>query len=431
MARRRVAFSFVIIFAGFSLLPGCDRSIIQSAEDNETEADSGDTSSVQSSDEDDNVATDKQRDEKTDRETDEETDEETATKGSDDSNRDGDTSDENTQDTAGNDSASLIDMETSTETDDQPDDTNTMDADTDSETEYPESPVEWTQVAPCDDYESGNNIGTLFTGADEISGMVQSRYYEDVLWIHEDANQLASLYAMTKDGRWLGNWVVESDTPIDDWEDIAIEAVEGEPAYLWLGDIGNNEVRENDPNDPPRESIMIVRVREPDFEFPEEGDSVFGVVAEIESFIFTYPDEPHDAEAIALDPLTGDLYVFAKEMKAEAKVFVARAPVESEELEEVTTISMFMTTGADFSMTGDELLVRNYSEAFYWERAADEAWLDAILRDPKSISLDEDGSQAESICFSPDASGFYTVSERRDVDGDDPIPIVYYRKRCE
>ena len=47
-------------------------------------------------------------------------------------------------------------------------------------------------------------------------------------------------------------------------------------------------------------------------------------VEEAEEFRLSYPDGPHDAEALLVDPVTGDLFIVTKE-KQRARVYTVAA----------------------------------------------------------------------------------------------------------
>ena len=276
-------------------------------------------------------------------------------------------------------------------------------------------------TAPCADYEDGVVVGTLFAAIEEASGMVSSRRQQDVLWLHEDANNTPSLFAIRPDGSLLGEWLIDVEQRIEDWEDIAIQPVANGPDVIWVGDIGDNEAREQDPAKPPRSFIQVMGIGEPTVDMNDIPNAKRIDTAEV--FTLTYPDRPHDAEAMSIDPTTGDLYIFTKEQTAPATIFRAKSPIQSGELEAVAAIDMTWIDGADFAMGGKELIIRNYFFANYWERPGETAWIDVLQNAATRVSLERE-PMGESIAFTADASGFYTVSE-----GEAP-PIYFYEKGC-
>jgi hypothetical protein len=68
----------------------------------------------------------------------------------------------------------------------------------------------------------------------ESSGIVKSRRYPEIFWVHNDSGNPPLLFAIRRDGRVVRQFRLE--VPSIDWEDIAID----DAGYLYLGDIGNN-----------------------------------------------------------------------------------------------------------------------------------------------------------------------------------------------
>ncbi len=145
----------------------------------------------------------------------------------------------------------------------------------------------------------------------EISGLVASRRYPGILWVHNDGSD-GRLYALRTNGQVAA--VFKLPAPVQDLEDIAIgPGREAGTSDLYLGDIGDNDAS--------RRSIAVHRLPEPELPSgPVSGKP--GALARMESFALAYPDGGHDAEALLADPLTGDLFVVTKE-KQRARVYVA------------------------------------------------------------------------------------------------------------
>ncbi|HEY5961412.1 MAG TPA: hypothetical protein VIV60_32865 [Polyangiaceae bacterium] len=284
-----------------------------------------------------------------------------------------------------------------------------------------------TDVAPlCATYAKPIVTGRLFAEASGISGIVASRDQPGVMYIHSDRQKI--LYAIDSTGALLGQWELSNGSQFFytyNWEDISIESVPNGPDKLWVGDIGNNYVRGGGD---PRTSIKIMSISEPTV---TPGQAVQGKVTLIDNLEYTYPDALHDAEGMAMDPLTGDLYVFAKEETAPAKIFRAPSPLKGGVFEEIGTVNIAWANGADFSPSGRELLVRNYSSVYYWTLPSGMTWLEALKSPPNKESRLQytEGYYGEALAFGADAAGFYVVSEQD--DGMAPSPVEYYAKTCK
>jgi hypothetical protein len=278
-------------------------------------------------------------------------------------------------------------------------------------------------VAPaggCASFER-TEVGRITAPAlDEISGAVASRAQRGVLWVHNDSGGGPRVYAIDPQGRLLATFRIEG-APAYDWEAIAIEELDGSPDRLWIGDVGDNGAR--DGSSAPRDGVPIVRIDEPQV---AAGAGERAIDA-FDTILLRYPDHAHDCEAIAIEPASRDLYVFAKEAGGPSEVFRARAPFEpgSERvLEQVATIDTgHMVTGADFSPDGRELLVRTYRAVHRWSREGGESW-DAALARPTPMLVRPHEPQGESIAFAADGSGFYTITE-----GAEP-PVLFFARRC-
>ncbi len=133
----------------------------------------------------------------------------------------------------------------------------------------------------------------------ETSGLAASRQHDDVLWGHNDSGNPGGLFAFDLAGRDLGFFDLVDDgqeVAVIDTEDLAIV-----DSTIYLADFGDRGQ--------PRTEIAIHVITE-----PEPGQDG---VAEVERTIRArYPDGPTDAEALLVDPLTGDLLVFSKDIEA-------------------------------------------------------------------------------------------------------------------
>ena len=81
----------------------------------------------------------------------------------------------------------------------------------------------------------------------EISGLVASRQHANILWGHNDAGNVASLYAIGTDGADMGTFFVPGAENVD-WEDIAIgPCAPGaeECGCLYIADIGSKTMSDH------------------------------------------------------------------------------------------------------------------------------------------------------------------------------------------
>ena len=125
----------------------------------------------------------------------------------------------------------------------------------------------------------------------ESSGLAASRAHRHTVWTVNDSGDSARVFAVdTRTGDTVG--VHTFDAPVQDVEALAI----GPDGRMFVGDIGDND-----------ESRPLVRVFW--FDEPPLGQTR-GSWA---SWEFAYPDGPHDAEALLVDPRSGRLSIVTKD----------------------------------------------------------------------------------------------------------------------
>jgi hypothetical protein len=232
----------------------------------------------------------------------------------------------------------------------------------------------------------------------ELSGLVASRARPGVWWAHNDSGDEPRLLAIGDGGEDLG--VVDVDAPFAaDWEDIAI-GPDGDGWAVFIGDIGDNFRL--------RQELWIWKVAEP--------DPASTAPAPATKLRLTYPDGPHDAEALLHDPQTGDLLVVTKD-RAGSVVYRAPAPVtDGQELEPIATLAPWdeaddgLITAGDISPDGASVLLRTYSSAWLWRRAAGASLAEAFATDPCPVPLADEPS-GEAIAWQADGGGYRSVSE--------------------
>lgn len=191
------------------------------------------------------------------------------------------------------------------------------------------------------------------------------------------------------------------DAAIDpyDVEDLA-RAADG---TLWLSDTGDNRLD--------RSTVALERIR------PDGSAALFRL---------TYPDGPHDAEALLLTP-SGTLYVATKEPLA-SNVYTPTGPLSASRptpLRKVASIGLLPTgtaggpvgtagqvvvTGGAVSPDGRLVVLRTYTDAYVW--AAPDGDVEAALRsgDRQRIALPAT-AQGEAVAVSADGKSLLTSTE--------------------
>ena len=242
-------------------------------------------------------------------------------------------------------------------------------------------------------------LGAVPGPVTEASGLAASRRNSRVLWAHNDSGGEPSLYALGSDGQVRATLPVAGAENVD-WEDMARgPGPAGAPDRLYVGDIGDNDAS--------RESVRVYRVPEPDL-----GGSARGAVLPAAPAAFVnlvYPDGPRDAEALVVDPGSGELLIITKR-EDRSRVYRARAPAfagETVTLEYLRELREGLVTAADACPDGRTVLVRSYFglDAYGGSSVAD------ALRGAPSRRLVEPEPQGETVAAAPGCEGYYTLSE--------------------
>lgn len=117
----------------------------------------------------------------------------------------------------------------------------------------------------------------------------------------------------------------------------------------------------------------------------------------------TYPDGPHDVEALVIDPADGTPYLFTK--GARSQVFAVGSDGRTTL---VTTVPLAFVTGADVSADGRTLAVLAVRTTHVWRRAPGQSWAGVLAR-PADCVLD--AGRGEAVAFELDGTALVTLPE--------------------
>jgi hypothetical protein len=258
----------------------------------------------------------------------------------------------------------------------------------------------------CFLYGEPRKIGQVALELAEQSGLAASTRHEGVLWAHNDSGNSFRVFALEASGKVLATVTLTGLEPKDgarmDLEDIALgPCAPGEPREcLYLADIGDNFER--------RPQVRIFRFPE-----PEVADATVAV----ETLAFSYPDKPHDAESLVIEPGTGRLAVITKERDSLGEVFVLEglAPGTVTKATHLGTLQTpggedWRTTAAALHPSGQRLLLRTYTRV--WEvRAPGASRLEELVRGQVAEVPGPSQAQSESITWLPGGRSFVLGSE--------------------
>jgi hypothetical protein len=209
----------------------------------------------------------------------------------------------------------------------------------------------------------------------EASGLVKSRRYPGIFWVHNDSGNLPYLFAIRRDGTIVRQFRLA--VPNVDWEDIAAD----DRGHLYLGDIGNNfgllAIR------------AIYRIDEPDPDRPPSGP-----IPAKSTVYFKLPGKDRfDAEGLFVE--AGTAFVVSKRRDGrEAELFAVPleppAPMQDPALlRRVGALPGFVepATGASLSEDGELLAVCSYAVLRVYRKGQDRAWgmIAEVRYEPSSV----------------------------------------------
>jgi hypothetical protein len=222
----------------------------------------------------------------------------------------------------------------------------------------------------------------------ELSGMV---VHDGGLWVMSDGGRRVQVHRIDRSNC---NVIDTRTADVDpyDAEDLAV----GPDGALWVADLGDNERR--------RDTVAVVVL-------PEHG------AARLHRL--TYPDGPHDAEALLVDA-HGRPFVITKEVGRPAGLYRTADPPEGEgptpllpvgELAlpvsdtlggPVGGIGTRLVTGAALSADGSVAAIRTYTDAWLFP-VSDGDLVAALNQTPVRVPL-PDEPQGEALAFEPDGT---------------------------
>jgi hypothetical protein len=240
----------------------------------------------------------------------------------------------------------------------------------------------------------------------ESSGLAVSGRHDGVLWTNPDGGEVAQVMAVDGSGDTVATVTLDGIDPYDP------EALAPGPdgRSLWLGDLGDNLEQ--------RPDVSVFRFTEP----RRLGDRT----VRARWFRFTYPDGPHDAEALLLAP-DGTPYVVTKELLGASGVYSPASPLVdggTVALGRVAAVNLtfngtaggpvgqagqLLVTGGAVAADGRQLALRTYTDAYVWPLAGSDV-VGALAATPVRIPL-PDSPQGEAISFSADNLNLLVASE--------------------
>lgn len=252
--------------------------------------------------------------------------------------------------------------------------------------------------------ETNQASGNSFPGK-ENSGIVKSRQFPDLFWVHNDSGDDPKIYPIRASGedyqsaRYAGDLGVTIATAVNvDWEDIAVNA----SGQVIVADVGNNR------ND--RRDLVLYVVPEPS---PNAGRTTA-----MKRYFIRYPNQtafPPQASDMNFDceaifTIGNTIYLFSKNR---GNSLTSLYRLDDPKSDEVNTLTFLETldlngqvVGADASEDGRRLAVITYTDLWLFERdSTDDSFFNGRV-----AWAPFKGDQVEAVCFaSPDS--VYMIDE--------------------
>ena len=211
----------------------------------------------------------------------------------------------------------------------------------------------------------------------ESSGLAVSTAHPGVLWTHNDGGSVAKVLAVDRHGSTVATVTLAGIDPYDP-EALAPGADnKGRPA-LFLGDLGDNRRS--------RPDVSVFRFREP--------TRLADATVPARWYRFTYPDGPHDAEALLVDA-DGRIMVATKEISGAALYQAPRKLVTEANGTNVLTrlggVPALVTDGA--YLPDGRFVLRTYTSVYVYDRPGHEVARAPLPPQPQGESIAADGDR--------------------------------------
>ncbi len=243
----------------------------------------------------------------------------------------------------------------------------------------------------------------------EISGIHAGVHNPGIWWVHNDSGDTARVFALDGTGAVRGTYSFPATTALD-WEDIAVvPGTTPGSGTIYAADIGDNAKT--------RTEIQLYRVAEPDV--PLTGPATTATLPAVDTLHLTYPDGPHDAEALVVDPVFGDTMIIAKSLTGgTVNVYQAPADLAAGSTTALTKVGQLVlggglanaVTAADVTLDGKAVAVRTYGSVLVFNRDLNGKVWAALGGSPCTAPLPSE-VQGEAVGFRPDGRQLATVSE--------------------
>ena len=259
----------------------------------------------------------------------------------------------------------------------------------------------------------GESMGIVDERLVEASGLVASVNNPGYLWSHNDSGNPSEIFLIDQHAR-IKLTCKFINLENRDWEDIAVGTSLSEgKTYIYVGDIGDNQAL--------YPTKLIYRFEEPVFTDQQEI-----IISEYDTLIVKLPDGVRDSEAMMIDPISLDIFLFSKREDS-VRLYQIQYPFDQDLLlaERIAILPFHNINAADISNDGSEVLIKDYDKIYYWRKEGKESIRELLLKKPIELPY-EKGPQDEAITWMRDGSGFFTLGETVGGEGGN---LVFHKRK--
>lgn len=226
----------------------------------------------------------------------------------------------------------------------------------------------------------------------EISGITWSAKHDGVWWVHADSGNGPYVYALDGSTCDVLARVRVSNIDARDLEAMGTGVDPQGRNVLWLADIGDN--RDSWPE------VRLHAILEPSRLVDQQVRAT--------TYRFTYPDQPHNAEAILVSPTSAEVWVVTKQL---ARGAVYQVPLSASGVATAKRVGEVggLVTDAAMSPDASRFVIRDYFSAELFDAPVSAG----SLEDGTPLAL-PDQPQGEAVSFTRDGNALVVASEDDD-----------------
>lgn len=242
----------------------------------------------------------------------------------------------------------------------------------------------------------GKSVGKVDKALEEASGLVASISHTGYFWTHNDSGNDAEVFLIDDKANVAATYTL-ANTKNRDWEDITMATLDGRN-YLYIGEIGDNNAA--------YPLKMLYRFEEP------TATTGNHTINQFDTLYIQLPDGSRDTEALMFDPVSTDLFLISKREDS-VRLYEFSSRWNSGDTlipEKKLTLPFHNVVAADISPDGKEVILKTYDYVYYWKREKAESIVELLQQKQLELKYKPE-VQGESVAWSRDGSGYYTLSE--------------------